>query len=96
MAQHTLTVADAVALSTVVGAAQRNAYVGRLMPKTGDVVHGTARSIGTAYGVFAGPNDDVRDMYLRVTASAGWEVFWPVSDLIAEVSAHTFVIDYEP
>lgn len=96
MARHTLTMADAVALGAVVGAARRNAYVGRLMPETGDVMHGTARSIGTADGAFTGPNDDVREMYLRVTTSAGWEAFWPVSDLMAEVNTGTFVVDYEP
>lgn len=86
-----LTTTDAVHLSMVLDAAQRNAHVARLTNAL--VVRGTARSIGDAVGNFAGASQDVRDCYLRVTVSPGIEAFWLVSELMAEIPDGVFGVN---
>jgi hypothetical protein len=95
MSERILTVSDAADLGAIISAAQRNAPVGRLT-SSGDVITGTARSIGDQRGNFATGGDDVRDCYMRVTTTAGWEAFWRVSELLAEYRETTFVVDYRP
>lgn len=90
-----LTIADAVDLAAIIGAAQRTAPVARLM-ESGDVIYGTARSIGDERGNFLHEDEDVRDGLLRVTSTMGWEHFWPVRDLMPEVRSGEFVVDYQP
>ena len=94
-AARLLTLADAVSLGTVLSAAQRTAPVARLMDN-GDVIYGTARSVGDENGNFASERDDVRDCFLRVTTSMGFEAFWPVADLLPLVRSGEFVVDYTP
>lgn len=86
-----LTVGDAVDLGAVVTAAVTSAPVARANAD-GTVVYGTARSIGDEHGNFA--SNDVRDCFLRVTTTSGWDMFWPVSDLMAEVRSGLFVPNY--
>ena len=93
MPDRILTMTDAVHLETVLGAAQRNAYVGRLIDDR--VIRGQARSIGDEQGNFLGDRYDVRDGYLRVTGG-GFDHFWPVADLMDEVGEGAFVVDYTP
>ena len=95
MCDHgTLTTTDAVNLAAIIGAAQRNAKVARLMDD-GNVIYGMARSIGTDGGAFDFKSD-ARGQFLRVTTRMGMEVFWPVRELMADYQATTFVLDYEP
>lgn len=89
-----VTISDVFALHAVVDAASRCAPVARLVGS--DVVYGTARSVGDQEGRFLASGEDVRGAYLRVTTSAGWEVFWPVAELAAEVPEGAFVVDYRP
>lgn len=90
-----LDIGTAVDLATIIGAAQRTAPVARLMTD-GEVCYGTARSIGDTRGAFLARDTDVRDAHLRVTTRAGWEAFWPISELLGEVRSGEFVVDYAP
>jgi hypothetical protein len=65
----------------------------------GSVLKGTARHFvkDPERAGFLGPQDDVRDAYLRVTLTSGFEAFWLVSDLMPETaagSAHFMVYDW--
>lgn len=92
MSTRILTTIDASSLADIVRAAQGNKSVARLID---DVLFtGEARSIGTETGTLATRNDDVRDLFLRVTLPGAVDAFWRVSDLMAECSSGTFVIDY--
>lgn len=84
-----LSVSDAVSLGAIC-AATSYAKVARVIGD--DVVYGIARCIGDTNGNFAGPGDDIRDCYLRVTTRSGFEAFWKVSELIDEHRQHLFVI----
>lgn len=88
-----LSITDAVDLGVVVNAAIRTARVVRCLDGGLLVRSGTARSIGDDCGNFAGRDDDVRDCSLRVTTDAGFEAFWPVAELIAEVRSGLFVLE---
>jgi hypothetical protein len=89
-----LSLSQLVNLSTVADAASRCAPVARLVD--GNVVYGTARSIGDTHGNFLGSDEDVREGYLRVTTTSGWEVFWPVAELAEEVACGLFGVDVRP
>ena len=93
-----LTLADTVAIAMIVDTAQRTAPVARLI-ETGSVVYGTARSVGldADHGfIFLGATDDVRDAFLRVTTANGFDVAWPIRDLIPEVRSGEFCADVRP
>lgn len=96
MADRVLTVSEAVGLGMIMQAAQRGAVVARVMDVPDGFVWGTARSVGDERGVFARPGEDVRDCFLRVTLSSGFEAFWPVTVLVEEYSQSLFVVDYVP
>lgn len=85
-----LTISETLALGTVVNMAVHGQHVARLLDN-GDITQGTARSIGDRNGGYSGPDDDIRDMYLRVTTDSGFEAFWPVSELVEDVKASTFM-----
>jgi hypothetical protein len=92
-----LTRGDVINLATIVTASFNSNRVTRLLPKDyefggGLIAEGTARSIGDKDGNFAGSDEDVRDCYLRVTTSTGFEAFWPVSELMDEVASGYFVV----
>lgn len=89
----TLTMQEAVTLAAIIDAAQRNAHVGYLTDN-GDVVTGTVRSIGDERGNFLRSDEDVRNAYVRITLSSGFEVFRPIGDVAADIRETTFVIDY--
>jgi hypothetical protein len=89
-----LTAADASAIAGVLQAATTNAKVGRLV--NGKVFSGTARAIvADTNGARLGNDDDLRNGYLWVTLRVGWEVFWPVRDLMAQYRTGEFVVNYE-
>jgi hypothetical protein len=85
-----LNMTDACSLADIIRMAQGNKHVARLMDN-GDVITGTARSIGTETGMFATETDDVRDMFLRVTTDMGWEAFWSVRELLPQALAGEFL-----
>lgn len=100
MTDRILTVSDSVRLGEICKAAERKSKVARLIPEgeagAGLVVEGTARSIGDRNGNFAHPrNDDVRDCYLRVTTTSGFEAYWLVSVLMDEIPNGYFCPDRE-
>jgi len=84
-----VTISDVLCLSAVVGAAMRTARVARAYPD-GNVVYGTARNIGDESGNYISVDADVRDAYLRVTLQSGFDAYWRVSALAAEVADGTF------
>jgi len=86
-----LTLPQAIQLSTVVEATMGTARV-RYLSDSGDVISGTARSIGDLFGNFARRTDDVRDCYLRITTDHGFDTYIKVSDLMEMVAATTFVL----
>lgn len=89
----TLNLRDAVALGTILRAAQSNAAVSWLSDDSGALISGTARHIvrdpETAY--FLHDDEDVRDAYLRISAT--FEYFLPVRRLIEKVHTGEFVIE---
>jgi hypothetical protein len=91
MTNDVLTIGDANDLQTILRAAQQCAKVARAMGG-GDVVYGTARSIGTASGAFLTSDEDVREGFLRVTTQAGMEAFWPVRELMREAGTGEFAL----
>lgn len=77
-----LDINTANALATILGWAQRNARVtwaanGHELDR---LITGTVRSVGDELGNFARNDDDVRDLYLRITAT--FEFFIPIRDVI--------------
>lgn len=94
MSERILSIADAVSIGAIIGAVHHDSKVARLM-SSGDVIVGIPRSIGDSRGAFLASGEDVRDGFLRVTSTTGWEHFWPMSDLIREHQATTFVLGYQ-
>lgn len=89
---NNLTVADVIALSTIVDAASQSAHV-RWLDERGDIREGVARHIvrgATDFG-FIDQTTDVRDAFLRITS--GFEITIPVRDLMGMVMRGEFVID---
>ncbi|SRR6266699_2623487 len=91
---RTLTVWGAVNLGNVVRAAQQNKRVAWILNGSGDVITGTARSIGDVQGNFASETDDVRDCFLRITTDAGWEHFMPIKEVLDRVADMEMSLDY--
>jgi hypothetical protein len=88
----TLTISVAAAIGDILDMAVHNSKIARLddtVPM--GVTYGTARMVGTDTGCSSPSGTDVRDMHLRVTTQQGWEVFWPIRDLIPQVIVNTFV-----
>ena len=92
MTHAPLTADTALALAIIVTAARSGARVARAVDD-GDIIYGTARSIGDYYGAFAAGSDDIRDCYLRVTIDTGWEAFWPMSEIVDAVQAGLFLVN---
>lgn len=84
-----LTISDAIAIGQIADMASRCAKVARLMDD-GNVIYGTARSIGDERGMFLSSSDDVREGFLRVTTQGGFEAFWPIADLVPLVQSTEF------
>jgi hypothetical protein len=53
-------------------------------------VKGIARCIGDQSGNFVTSDGNVADEFLRVTLESGFEAFWPVRELVDEVSLGRF------
>lgn len=81
-----------LALAKIVEAAHGQRRVARLV--NGHVVEGTARYLVVGPDDFAFPGEgvDVRATALRVTATSGMEMAWPVSDLVGDVEAGLFIV----
>jgi hypothetical protein len=92
-----LTVAQVSALGAIVRAARENQRVAWVNDDSPNgITWGTARGIGDLHGNHAGGTDDVRDCYLHVTTSHGWEAFLAIPDVIADAQRGVFVTDYHP
>lgn len=97
-----LTVPEVEALGAIVNACTRHARVVRLMgdPSASaqgrgdsDIVGGTARAIHSPDTEFLPRvGEDIRDCRLWVTTESGFETWWPISELVPELRATTFVI----
>ena len=95
---RTLSTFEAINLGLICSAARQGSRVARLLRDgnaAGQLVTGTARCVGDDRGNYLGAGEDVRDAYLRVTTTAGWEVFWPLSELSKELGDY-FIAPYEP
>lgn len=83
-----LTANEALSLAAVINTAIYGSKVARVAPKghyaEGDILQGTARSIGDANFNRLSSDTDVRDGFLRVTTRGGMEVAWPIRDLMDE------------
>lgn len=78
-----LTLQQAVILADIVRAAQRNAKVEWLIDDTGGRTDtGTVRCVGDANGNFLNADDDIRDAFLRITTTSGWERFIPMKEVV--------------
>ena len=84
----TLTIHEAHQLGRILDLVQRGARVVWLDPDvTGNEPQtGTARSIGDENGNFITGSDDVRDAFLRITTSRGFELFMPIKKAMHLVS----------
>src|SRR5690242_20946134 len=94
MTERKLTTGDIQGLAAVFDAAGRSAKVARVIDG-GAVIYGTARTIGDEQGCSV-PDVDFRDRFLRVTATSGFDHYWPVSELAKEVLNGHFAVDYDP
>lgn len=92
MPERILTTWDACRIADIVRAAQGNRPVTRLV--NDQVISGIARSIGDENGNLSQATDDVRDLFLRVTSTHGWEHFWRVSELMEELVDGAFATNY--
>jgi hypothetical protein len=89
-ATRVLTMGDACTLADIIRAAQGGKRV-RWLVDSGDVMEGVARSIGDTDGTFLRAGQDVRDGYLRISAT--FEHYLPVAEVIAKCQAGEFAID---
>jgi len=95
MDNNILTIADVIALSTIIDAASQSAKVRWWDNERGDVREGTARHIvrGADDFVFIPQTQDVRDAFLRITTTMGMEITIPVRKLMDMVQRGEFVKD---
>jgi hypothetical protein len=87
------TLSDSVAIEPVMYAATHKCGVRRYID--GEIVSGTARHLVRSPEdfTFSDPRGDVRDAYLRVTLTSGFDVAWLVSDLMNAYGAGEFALD---
>lgn len=92
----TLTLSDATRLARVLEAPTGNRKVARTTDGGETVVYGVARHIvrsETDHGFLVGdPDFDVRDACLRVTSKTGFDFFWPIRDLMADLDTGAFAL----
>ena len=85
-------------LRTLCEAAEQSAKVKFIAPgdDSGRILEGTVRHFvrgpGPSEWTFIGSEVDVRDAYLRITLSSGFDVAYPVRDLMESVGNSEFVI----
>jgi hypothetical protein len=90
-----LSIADVIALSTIIDAASQSAHVRWLDDDGSTIAEGTARHIvrGEDDFAFIPQTMDLRDAFLRITSRAGWDVAIPVRKLMDMVMRGEFVKD---
>ncbi len=92
-----LTGADVIHLSTIVDAASRSAKVRWLDTDKETIREGTARHIvageDPSQWYFVGSKQDIRDSFLRITTTTGWDTTVPVRWLMAMVAEGGFAVD---
>lgn len=90
----TLDIGTAVRLATIIGWTQRGTRVVWLIPDgNGRTDSGTVRSVGDLSGNFLNRTDDVRDGFVRITTTSGWERFVPVTQMVDMVANGTMVAE---
>lgn len=92
--ERNLNIDTAVTLGNLLRVAQGNQPVTRYIEDLDRTVSGTARAITRDNGVFLGRDDDVRDAFLWVTLDSGFEAFWPVADLLVDISNGDMALNY--
>lgn len=96
---NNLSIADVIALSTIVDAASQSAKVRWLDDDGSTICEGTARHIvrGEDDFTFIPQTMDVRDAFLRITSrhNLGWDVAIPVRKLMDMIMRGEFVKDQE-
>jgi hypothetical protein len=100
MTERILGPAEARAIGRILDAADRHAKVARLTENSLDLepTYGTARALvrDSEHAYFLTERDDVRNAYLWVTTTSGFEAFWPVAELVDDLRVSTLVLDYDP
>ena len=92
-----LTISQVGQLSTILDAASRSAKVRWLDTDNETIREGTARHIvrgeHPTEWVFLNKDTDVRDAFLRITTTTGWDMAVPVRRLMHLVSQGGFAVD---
>lgn len=84
------TLSDVVNYGMVTETAQHCSKVARAM-SNGDVLYGIARNVcADESGAYLAPGQDIRTGMLHVTSQGGFEFFWPLSELAAEITRGEF------
>ena len=84
-----LTKDDAMKIAAILDMAIHGRKIARIVPDDAPVaggltVYGVARHISDPDGRFWPSDKDVRDAYLHVTSRSGWELFWPIRELLKQ------------
>lgn len=89
----TLSLRDVQDLAYIVNAASRSSRV-RWVSEHGDILEGTVRHIvGDLNGGFLRADEDVRDSFVRITTTLGFEVFMPMHEAVALHHAYKWMVD---
>lgn len=88
------TIRDLVPLQMIAEAAQEGQSVA-FLAEDNTPRYGTARSIGDENGYFARGEEDVRDLFLRVTMRSGVERYERVGDLMEQLHKTFFTNVHE-
>lgn len=90
-----LTFADITHLATLTEMVNNGSRVKYLSAATDDVVTGTVRSFSTTAEdtLRPGTHDDIRNCYVRITMSSGFDVYLPVMEIVHLISRREFVAD---
>ena len=91
MSDKILTLREAIAIASIIDAAQRGVRVAKLHDD-GHVTYGVARSIGgnaDSGFPFARNDQDVRDLYLRVSGTM--EYAWSIADMVDKIGVTYFL-----
>jgi hypothetical protein len=89
-----LNITDACTIADIVRAAQGNQPVTKVL-NDGSLVGGTARAICKSEGGgFLSGDDDVREGYLWVTTTMGFEQWWPMQEVITLVQSGELALNY--
>lgn len=89
MTTEPLTLQTAKALGEIIDLAQRGARV-KWLVENDNIMTGVMRSVGDAQGNFLRADDDIREAFVRVSAT--FEHFIPVMDMVRLIKRHEFAV----